>query len=436
MNNFNKFIKILNGVYNESLEELKENNSSLVFDYQTKDKQDLKKFLLFDLFTEGNNINNNNDDMINYFTKDIKEKVKQFCNYKISLEYKLKNFTFFIMVFTNKSNNNITRCKKIIREQLLYALICYKLSCIHNNIENIENKNNINNNRKYFSIYYDIDSKKIFPKISNIENKKRYELFDVNHVNSAFTIPFQYNTNKFYSVIFRREECMKVYIHELIHAFVLDFNLIIYNNINYRSSINNKLENLFGFKIPYFISETITEFLARIMISCFDIFKKQSLFDNKLLEEVNKRIIFEREWSMFQLTNVIYKMGLYDDLKFDNCVPIFEGEITSNYKEKTHIVSYYIITGLLMLNYKDVISWIVRNNRVTINDLKKGTICLGGYLYKDVFDYVNSFIDDNLNEKRLINDFNNIKFFIKGMKKKLDNDKYNSGRMTNPLCFV
>ena len=72
------------------------------------------------------------------------------------------------------------------------------------------------------------------------------------NVNSGFTISNLYNAD---IIVYRKEEMIKVIIHELIHAFNIDDHN---NESSYKSSINN----IFCVKNSININETYTDSLA------------------------------------------------------------------------------------------------------------------------------------------------------------------------------
>ena len=78
------------------------------------------------------------------------------------------------------------------------------------------------------------------------------------HVNSAFSSVCVPNGE---IVIFRREEWLKVFIHETFHAFGFD------EGLHYSDDLNNNIRKVFSLDIDFKVGEAYTESWARI-INC------------------------------------------------------------------------------------------------------------------------------------------------------------------------
>lgn len=92
---------------------------------------------------------------------------------------------------------------------------------------------------------------------------------------------------------------------------------------------------------------------------------------NEFLTNASFFINFERIYSFFQMVKVLNFMSLsYKDLY--NNSSISENMRNTLYKEDTNVLSYYVITLILMNNYQDFISWCNTNN-ITILNFKKTT---------------------------------------------------------------
>ena len=89
---------------------------------------------------------------------------------------------------------------------------------------------------------------------------KHSTLFGVGNINSALTTRCATQGD---ILIFRKEEWMKVFIHEAIHSFGLDID----DNIS--QIIHDELRLLFPIKSKFNISEAYTETWARIMNAAF-----------------------------------------------------------------------------------------------------------------------------------------------------------------------
>ena len=82
-------------------------------------------------------------------------------------------------------------------------------------------------------------------------------------------------------------------------------------------------------------------------------------------------INYERIYSFFQLIKVLGFMGLqYKNLYLNDKTSIVSREVL--YKEDTSVLSYYVITLLLMNNFQGFLSWCDTNN-LSILQFKKTT---------------------------------------------------------------
>lgn len=222
------------------------------------------------------------------------------------------------------------------------------------------------------------------------------------HVNSGFTTGCREDTD---IVLYRSEEWFKVFIHETFHNFGLDFS-----DMNL-SHVNKKMQSVFNMNIEYNIYESYCETWARIINTMFYTYlsipsKKRSdysLFNTHFTCNMNK----ESSHSLYQLSNILSFL----DLRYDNVTTksLDNATICNHlYRENTSVFSYYIISGLLMNNYKDFIHWCYTNNNMMIK-FKKTPTNLDKYIdivykssrNKNVIKNINSleynFVGGNLN---------------------------------------
>jgi hypothetical protein len=186
-------------------------------------------------------------------------------------------------------------------------------------------------------------------------------ILDEKHVNTAFTTTCPKNSE---IVVFRKEEWFKVFIHETFHNFGLDFS-----DMN-TDKCHEHLLNIFKVKSLVNSFEAYTEFWAEIMNSLFCSFfmlknKTQHSNNNNNIREflLNAEffINFERSYSFFQLVKVLDFMGLtYKDLYSNSLKSKMMRETL--YKERTNVLSYYVIKTVMMNNYPAFLSWCDKNN--------------------------------------------------------------------------
>lgn len=204
------------------------------------------------------------------------------------------------------------------------------------------------------------DSLKQLPTNKNI-------ILNQEHINTAFT--------RLCSeiIIFRQEEWFKVFIHETIHNFNLDFS-----NMN-MIQCNKMIKNIFNVNSNVNLYESYTEFWARIMNISFISYLNSNNF-NKFEKVFEKLLNIEISYSIFQMVKILN----YMDLTYDELIDNFNGK----YKEKTNVLSYFIITTILMFNYADFLSWCNSNN-YNLYDFKKTN--------KNLFEYC-KFIKNKYNQ--------------------------------------
>jgi len=198
---------------------------------------------------------------------------------------------------------------------------------------------------------------KVFFYFTSLEKKlpsSNIYILDEINVNTAFTSTCPKDSE---IVVFRYEEWFKVFIHETFHNFGLDFSDM--NNYD----VNNCVLNIFNVNSDVNLYESYTEFWAEIMNALFCSFfvlkDKSNIIE--FLSNSEFFINFERTYSFFQLVKTLNFMGLtYKDLYLNNK---HSKMIRENlYKEKTNVLSYYVIKTILINNYQGFLSWCKINN--------------------------------------------------------------------------
>ena len=187
---------------------------------------------------------------------------------------------------------------------------------------------------------------------------KNISILNQNNVNTAFTYTCPVDSE---IVIFRKEEWFKVLMHESFHNFALDFS-----DMNTEECTKHIL-SIFKVKSDVNLFEAYTEFWAEIMNAVFCSFylikdkKENQLAVDEFLSNFDFFINFERTYKFFQMVKTLDFMGLtYIDLISNT--PESQSLRENMYKEESNILSYYIITTILMNNYQGFMSWCSTNN--------------------------------------------------------------------------
>ena len=176
-------------------------------------------------------------------------------------------------------------------------------------------------------------------------NLNKNEILGVKNVNTGFTYPNLINGETF---IYRKEEFFKVFIHESIHYYGIDkaLQIELNNNINYNKFINlfnisNKDSKNIG------INEALTEFWTFMIKVCVLSYEKSRKLENFLNE-------FERLYNieLIHLIFQIVKILNYNNLTYTQLLT--KTKTLEQYRESSHIFSYYIVKTLLVYNHEDL----------------------------------------------------------------------------------
>jgi hypothetical protein len=232
-----------------------------------------------------------------------------------------------------------------------------------------------------------------------IPNSNIFILDEIN-VNTAFTSTCPKDSE---IVVFRKEEWFKVFIHETFHNFALDFSDM--NN----NDAHKCILDIFKVNSNVNLYEAYTEFWAEIMNALFCSFfslKNKNDIDD-FLSNAEFFINFERTFSFFQLVKTLDFMGLtYKDLYSETERSRMLRE--NLYKEKTNVLSYYIIKTVLINNYQGFLSWCKTNN-LSLLQFKK-TI-------KNQLDFC-KFIESHYKSISMLNGVTETKKFLNDIRKK------------------
>ena len=179
------------------------------------------------------------------------------------------------------------------------------------------------------------------------------------HVNTGLTRNCETNGE---IVIYRTEEWFKVFIHESMHNFNMDFIGLDL------SAANKRLRETFC--IPHddvLLFETYTETWARIINTMFETYfspnvRNQTEFIRRVRENLTTNALFYA----YQAVKVLDIM----ELKYAQ-ITILSPEnmevCRKRYAEETNVYAYYILGGILSVYALPFISWCRDNNHASTN---------------------------------------------------------------------
>ena len=245
------------------------------------------------------------------------------------LEIKVDTITFIVNHYSSSKWENIHK-KRDVKCRLSKILDALSITIGMSNWSscNLEGKQVIVN-------MFDIDKPKEF-----ITNNKVITPLEVN---SAYTIPCRYKQDVLEIVIFRNEEWEKVLFHELMHLYSYDIE-------SNDKRINSRLTRIFNVEHNFQLAEAYSEFWARVLWCLWK--------SNGNLREFSLEINKQQQWSIYQGIVVLTNTGLIDTVLGEKT------DIVKNYKEKTSAFSYYVITGFMMSNWKNILLWCYENNDI------------------------------------------------------------------------
>jgi hypothetical protein len=180
------------------------------------------------------------------------------------------------------------------------------------------------------------------------------EVLDENNVNTAFTRSCPTNSE---IVVFREEEWFKVLIHETFHNLTLDFS-----DMNV-SDCHARILSIFPVNSEVNLFEAYTEFWARIMnvLFCSYLNTKNKHDLDAFLGNTEYFINMESIYSFFQLVKVLRFMNIEYRNLYEK-TDIAQNIRDTMYKEDTNVLSYYVITVILIYNYQSFLGWCKTNN--------------------------------------------------------------------------
>lgn len=160
-------------------------------------------------------------------------------------------------------------------------------------------------------------------------------------------------------VIFREEEWFKVFLHETFHAYGLD------KALHEENEVKQTLPRIFNVNSEFNIYEAYTETWARIINCALSSFF--SLKNKQDKKQFSENILFcleiEKMFALYQCNKILGFMGLeYKEIIILPHIMQIAGKkerkhtsTMAKYNENTHVFAYYVITTLLLNDYRGFI---------------------------------------------------------------------------------
>ena len=267
-----------------------------------------------------------------FMSKKIVTQINKELNFLYKIHFNYKNIDFYINIYFENT---------IDIEKYLYYLKLVICFCL-NEIENKENK-------KFFLNLFLLKDKK------EVDMSKFMHNITPDHINSGYCSHSENNMN---IVIYRKEEWIKVFLHECMHAFNMDFHK---ENIEFKYIFNET----FFINSDFLVYESFVEFWAKI-INCalFTYHLKPKITFDNFHKIFTLNINIERIFSIIQ-ANKLLKLF---DLSYSNIIDKKYEKINKNlYRENTNAFCYYIITAIMMCKLEHTLQWYDIHNINTIN---------------------------------------------------------------------
>jgi len=181
-------------------------------------------------------------------------------------------------------------------------------------------------------IYFEKNKKKEFPRKNNV----KITTLSPDNVNTAVTyVDLHKNGN---IILYRKEEAIKVLIHELIHSNLIDEKLIFTNK-------NDEFTKLFCTNYKILLNEAFTETMACI-INIFII----HIINNFKISELDKMFVNEFNYSNY----ICSKIKTYYKIDKINHIIKKSGEdkeCIDYFPQQTNVFSYYFLKNILLKNH-------------------------------------------------------------------------------------
>jgi hypothetical protein len=278
-----------------------------------------------------------------FISEDIRKYIKNKGNVRIKYKLKILRREIEIDFFLFEINN--FKLEKYIdyldKRVIMMKLVLYYM---------IKNSSKECNNKLHIIVYL-TEIEKFLP-------KKRGEIIGPENVNSGYSYVC---VKSGLIVVFRREEWFKVFIHESMHSFGMEFSNMKLNELN------KELGEIFKINVEINLFEAYTEFWAELINIGVISYVNNVRNKRNYIKNVEKSLDIERFYSIYQAKKILE----FNNILYKNLL-----EKETRYKENSSVFSYYIIKCIMMINLNRIINWCYKNNKnfikfeKTTNNLK------------------------------------------------------------------
>ena len=285
----------------------------------------------------------------------------------------------FVLDFIIYDKININNLDNIVKNMLVFLQILIKISKNSNNKINECSKDGIS-----ITFFLTPFLKKLNIIETEINTKsKAKEILGANNVNSGFNYTC---LNSGLIFIYRKEDFFKVFIHESVHGYGIDraLHFDFSKNENY-----NKFLNLFAFAnkstTNIGINEALTEFWTSLLYLCVNSYQDSKNLSG-FIYNFEKLYKLELVHALYQISKILH----YNNLTYNSFTKNSNSNL--NYKENSHIFSYFIVKTMMLLNHEHMLnSQIFDLNNISklehINIKLKSDALSVNKLFANLYDY-------------------------------------------------
>ena len=243
-----------------------------------------------------------------------------------------KKFVFDFIVYSKININNLDN---IVKNMLVFLQILIKIS------KNLNNEVNSCSNHGISITFF------LTPLLKKLDITKdnNKEILGPKNVNSGFNYTCLSSGSIF---IYRKQDFFKVFVHESIHGYGID--MALHNNFNQNKNYNNFL-NLFALankdNTNIGINEALTEFWTSLLYLCITSYQYSKNL-HEFIYNFERLYKIEMVHALYQISKILH----YNKLTYAT----FINNSNSNYRENSHIFSYFIVKTLMLINHEHMLN--------------------------------------------------------------------------------